>query len=431
MRKIVLILILIGVHGSQLRSAIVEPNKNWDFVYDLTKEIRTEKSHTEMSIQLILTCAKYGTLVYYEQREAICGSIHPTVTETTFNKRFDITRKEGDVFISKLEQAGFLKLPESTKIPAKESDLFWYEDLTFRTGEKEINRSYNYSPRGRVRNDVNEAVFSFIDEMGLDEPDDPLSIEVFVKGQTNSILSLELSEPLWNPVYYHGKIIESMEVYQEQGARKTIIKIVDNNNQLISTWNATIPDPNEEYAWYEGLAAYEGISAYEGKTIDCILINTQITTTEGDYEPSRKVTLQEVLEEPDKFHGKRICTKGFYDFEYEGMDFYDRRGNNVWIGQWSSFAKRKWADLPIPNLVEGLLFGRQRGCATVEGIFLKGPSGHFGFWPGEIVRITRFDAHFKLDYIFWTILLVIMLGVVFLIRRIRKRRLGLQTIERN
>jgi hypothetical protein len=151
-------------------------------------------------------------------------------------------------------------------------------------------------------------------------------------------------------------------------------------------------------------------------------------TTEGDSIPSRNVTLQEIFKDPDKFHGKRICTKGFFDFEYEHMDFHDRRGNKVWIGEWSSFIKVKRIMPPIPSFEN--FIGRHRGYATVEGVFLKGPSGHVGFWPGEIVRLTRLDIHFKLDYIFWIIFLIVMLSGVILILKIRKRRLCRRIKER-
>lgn len=413
MRKIFLILILILTHGSQLKSATIETNEYWDFAFNLNKEIRTKKSHTEMLIQFYLIYGRNGASGYYEERETILGSINPTVTETTFNKTIDITKQEADTFISKLDQAGFLNLPESKQITSKESDLFWYEKLTLRTGDREIERSYKSPPREGIRADVNEIVFSFIDDMRLNKPNEPLRIEAFIKGETGLFLSLELSEPLWNPIYYHGKKIESMIVYEEKGIRKTIINIVDKNSQTIATWNATIPDSNEE------LTSYEGQAAYEGKTIEDILINTKITNTEGDSEPSRKVTLQEILDDPDKYHGKRICTKGFFDFQYESMDFHDRRGNNLWIGERSSFAKMKRIIFPIPSFEN--IIGRHRGYATVEGVFLKGPAGHFGFWPGEIVRLTRFDAHFKLDYIFWLGLLAIVLVGVFVIKIIRKR----------
>ena len=34
--------------------------------------------------------------------------------------------------------------------------------------------------------------------------------------------------------------------------------------------------------------------------------------------------------------------------------------------------------------------------ARVDGTFLKGPAGHFGMWPGELVRVTGFDVIPKL-----------------------------------
>ncbi|MHC4119844.1 MAG: hypothetical protein ACYSWO_20300 [Planctomycetota bacterium] len=411
-REIVLALILLGMHGSQLMSAVAGTDEIWRAVLHVTKEERTEESHSKTWIDFRLMCGPYAAFVGYEERVRILGSRNPTAKETVFAKSVEITQKEADAFMSQLEKVGFLELPESKRPSSNRRDSNWSEELAFHSGEKKIERRYEYPPTGGIRSRIHEIIFSYIDEMDLDDPDEPLRIEVFVKGEPGSMLSLELSEPLWNPVYYHGKIIESMKVNEVQGSRKAVITLADDSGQVVGTWNATIPD--------DELASYDGKAAYEGNAIDWIGVDTRVTLTEGDLEPSRKVTLQEILEEPDKFHGKRICTKGFYDFQFEGMDFHDRRGSNVWIGENSSFARKKRATFPFLSL-EGLLLGRLRGYATVEGVFLKGPGGHFGLWPGEIVRLTRCDAHFKLDYIFWAILVSVALAGVFVGRRIKKR----------
>ena len=419
MRKTIFILILIVVHNSQLVSATLNSTKDWDFSYDLNKKIKTEKLHADINICFNCSYSENGASIYYEEDKKVSGSKEPNVVEISFNKVLEITKEQANTFKSNLEQTGINELQHLPRVFTQRRDLYWQEQITFNS----ITESFYYPAEEGIRYDVNEVIFSFINELGLNEPEEPKKIDLSVLDETYSYLSLELKEPLrLNPVYFHGKKIKSMVVYEEQGIKNTIITIVDSNEQVIDIWNATIPDSNGEHASYEGQAAYEG------KTIEFILTNTQITTTEGDSEPSRKVTLQEIFENPDKYHGKRVCVKGFYNLQFEGHDFHDRLGNNVWIDQWSSFTKKKWEYGPIPNILEAIFLGKQRGYATVEGVFLKGPGGHFGMWPGEIVRITRFDAHFKVEYFFWLLFLVIVLGSVFLIRRFRKKKLKLKVI---
>jgi hypothetical protein len=282
--------------------------------------------------------------------------------------------------------------------------------LVFRSGEDKIERWYIYPPSETARIKIHNIVSSIIDDASLNITDEPLKIRLSVREEPRwEYLELELSEPLWNPVFYHDKTIEDVEIHElGEGKKQAIIKISDSHEQIVKIWNATVQESKQE------------LELYEGKTIDYIWANTEVTVTEGDFETAKEVALQDVLKEPDKYHGKRIRTKGFYDFQLEIMGFHDRKGNNLWIGHRSSFFDRKNQKILTPNPVEGLILGRHRGYATVEGIFLKGPAGHGGFWPGEIVRITRFDTHFKIDHTFWLSLLAIVLTGVFYIKTIRK-----------
>jgi hypothetical protein len=105
--------------------------------------------------------------------------------------------------------------------------------------------------------------------------------------------------------------------------------------------------------------------------------------TEGDTTPARKTTLAEVLHDPDAFNGKRISIVGYYHGEFEGSNFGMRADSDyhqsIWFGTPSSFADK--ANLHMSN----------NAWLRVEGIFVKGPGGHMGMWPGEIERITKVD----------------------------------------
>lgn len=118
------------------------------------------------------------------------------------------------------------------------------------------------------------------------------------------------------------------------------------------------------------------------------------TVTEGDHQPARAVTLTEVLAHPDKYHGKRVSVAGFYHGEFEGSNLavdeavsavsrkrdYKR---SVWRGGVSTFAEQT------------AIKDRNDSWLQIEGVFLRGPGGHMGLWPGELVRVTRIEPILK------------------------------------
>ena len=105
--------------------------------------------------------------------------------------------------------------------------------------------------------------------------------------------------------------------------------------------------------------------------------------TEGDVTPAQKTTLTQVLHNPEAFNGKRVSLVGYYHGEFEDSNFGIKADSDyhqsVWFGSPSSFADK--ADLHLSN----------NSWLRVEGIFVKGPGGHMGMWPGEIERITKVD----------------------------------------
>ena len=109
--------------------------------------------------------------------------------------------------------------------------------------------------------------------------------------------------------------------------------------------------------------------------------------TEGDTIPPREVELKDLLANPADFHGKRVSVTGFYRWEFEGSSLgVDKDAvlnykfaKSVWVNDASSFAKIN----PIQDITGSWV--------RAEGVFLKGPEGHMGGWPGAIRRLTRFD----------------------------------------
>lgn len=108
--------------------------------------------------------------------------------------------------------------------------------------------------------------------------------------------------------------------------------------------------------------------------------------TEGDLQPARVVKLAEVLAHPDEYHGKRISVIGFYHGEFEHSSFSvdqisSKRDyqHSLWRSGISTFAEKSAVN------------DRNDSWLRIDGIFLRGPCGHMGLWPGEIVRLTRVE----------------------------------------
>ncbi len=106
--------------------------------------------------------------------------------------------------------------------------------------------------------------------------------------------------------------------------------------------------------------------------------------TEGDLQPARNVSLSELLAHPEKYDGKRVSVVGYFHREFEGSFLavskiaMEKReySQSIWRAGPSSFASKS-------------KISTKNDCwQRVEGIFLKGPGGHLGLWPGEIVRLT-------------------------------------------
>ena len=110
--------------------------------------------------------------------------------------------------------------------------------------------------------------------------------------------------------------------------------------------------------------------------------------TEGDHEAAQSVKFFDLLAQPNKYDGKRVSVVGFYHGEFEGSSFsVDQVASqkrdykqSIWRGGMSTFA-------------DASNFRNENDSwQRIEGIFLRGPGGHMGLWPGEITRMTRIES---------------------------------------
>jgi|GEM_PF-6648636 len=107
-----------------------------------------------------------------------------------------------------------------------------------------------------------------------------------------------------------------------------------------------------------------------------------LTESEGDLIPARPTTLGWLISHAADFDGKRVSVVGFYHREFEGSEVRSAEksdsSENLWCDTISAFA---------PN---GTSFC-QDCWVRLDGVFLRGPGGHFGLWPGELTRVTRVE----------------------------------------
>jgi hypothetical protein len=125
-----------------------------------------------------------------------------------------------------------------------------------------------------------------------------------------------------------------------------------------------------------------GTQRLQGSSDDPRTKMPAVSETEGDRIAARLVSLRELIAHPNDYDGKRVSVVGFYHSEFEGSELRSEEksdyAENVWCETISSFA------------LKGTAF--EQDCwARIDGTFLKGPAGHFGMWPGEITRVTRFE----------------------------------------
>jgi hypothetical protein len=125
-----------------------------------------------------------------------------------------------------------------------------------------------------------------------------------------------------------------------------------------------------------------GVSHLQSPEIGTGRSRPAVTETEGDLIPARPITLPSLIAHAAAFDGKRVSVVGFYHDEFEGSEIRSSErsdySGNLWCSDISAFA------------APGTSFC-QDCWLRMDGVFLKGPGGHFGLWPGELTRVTRVE----------------------------------------
>jgi len=110
-------------------------------------------------------------------------------------------------------------------------------------------------------------------------------------------------------------------------------------------------------------------------------------TVEGDDQPARAVTIEEVLSHLDEYNGKRVALVGYYRAEFECFALFPTDapeygpfiGRSLWVGEPSTFS---------PEIKMKPYFNR---WVRMEGTVYGHRDGHLGSCPAGIQRITRIE----------------------------------------
>ncbi len=118
-----------------------------------------------------------------------------------------------------------------------------------------------------------------------------------------------------------------------------------------------------------------------------------VSASEGDTVAPRPVTLAELIAHPELYDGKRVSVAGYFHWEFEGSNFCVTPGDVArFSSATQSYAACLWMGEPSSFADPAALIGHNDDWERVDGLFVKGPGGHMGLWPGEIVRLTRAET---------------------------------------
>jgi len=160
------------------------------------------------------------------------------------------------------------------------------------------------------------------------------------------------------------------------------LKIEFNNKNGLSYSSCSYSAARDSKMWN---SITEVFVNYSNRKSDDASFKKEVTLldTQGDDQACANASLQELLADPKKYHGKRVRVSGYYHSEFEHSslsvdpDTITNDKKSVWLGGMSYFAR--------PEDVTAL----NDTFITVEGIFTAGPSGHMGLWAAEIGRLTK------------------------------------------
>lgn len=346
------------------------------FTWSVTHHTKTGSDHRLRSVHVMV---QNGGISYH-QSEQIRGSTDPRVVQEAFKNELKLDPELESEFFDRLQAAGIADIPATQRPepaaagdPPAERDPWSYSVSATISGTW-WGAAYSRGLPAGVE-PVKALVDEFITRLELDVP--PLPHEVSIRFEDpNLSIRLRTDQPLWNPWAHVGRTIAGIEQLPD--------------DLILIRWQ----DDAHPALRGELTGRSHSLERFEGQRVRSCVTRRTRTASEGDHQPSREVTLAEVLDDPDAFHGKRIMVAGHYRVEFESsslsvtQEASEERdyARSVWLGGSSTFAKAE--NITFRAGLNPL--DAPPTPVVVEGVFFKGRGGHMGLWPGEIRRLTVF-----------------------------------------
>lgn len=359
----------------------------------LYKVERTGSRHANVKAELTIPGKYFENLDYkirYSEENEIKGSNEDQVVEYDFDSELRVSSDDVKSLLNRLIDQGVFEATDEESAGGLVSGQ-WVGSIDFHKSEE----SFPY----HLSAEMLETVLSFISSSRLNVPKEPREVSLCI-GVTD-VIDLKTDSPVWSPGHYNQKTIESIERLGAESGDFEKVKIEFSG------------DEGEGVSPIIGKLKFPGLDLerFIGKEIWWVSTNNERHVSEGDHRAPIEATVAEVLGRPKFYDGKRVRMKGFSYDQFENQTFYDDSSKkSLWMGEVSNFA------------IQGTR--NRTGYTTVEGVFFKGASGHFGLLSGEIRRITRMRTiPMSLGYIVIYFILVVgtIGGVGYRVYRSRRR----------
>jgi len=129
---------------------------------------------------------------------------------------------------------------------------------------------------------------------------------------------------------------------------------------------------------------------YFGKIISAVALLASAGCV-SSRDVSQLLSIDQLLAHPSKFDGRAVVVIAYANIEFEGDELCDvpsiPRQRCIWL-TWTDGPYETEQDLARYDAAEEKWRAFHGKRVLVRGTFNRGPSGHFGMYPGEINRIT-------------------------------------------
>ena len=135
---------------------------------------------------------------------------------------------------------------------------------------------------------------------------------------------------------------------------------------------------------------------YFGKIISAVAL-LAFAGCVSSRDVSQSLSIDQLLAHPSKFDGRAVVVVAYANIEFEGDELCDvpsaGREGCIWLtyidGPLKHWQDETEQDLARYQAVEEKWRAFHGKRVLVRGTFNRGPSGHWGMYPGEINRITE------------------------------------------